>query len=291
MLHSLDHVVIAVRNLSEATDLYTELLGVAPSWRGRHPQADTANTLFGLANCYLELLASTGDEGVGGQIEQLLAERGEGLAAVCFGADDAAAFAAGMRARGIDATDPQPGEGHSDPADAVRRWTTVHLPPKFTRGLPLFAIEHDPTGESLPLARPAAAPEGAVRALDHVVVSSRDLDASAEIYGEALGLRLALDRRFDARGLRILFYRVGGVTVEVVGALEPGGDASEADRFGGLAYQVADIDLARRRLLTADFDVSDLRDGHKPGTRICSVRNHTCGVPTLLIEPATGSRG
>lgn len=290
MLHSFDHVVIAVRDLPDATERYAALLGVAPCWRGRHPDAGTANALFRLANCYLELLTATGGGGLGGRIERILNERGEGLMAACFGTDDADAFAAAMRARGIDATDPQPGEGHSDDADRVRRWRVVHLPPKSARGLVLFAIEHDPESEALPVARPAEAARGVVRALDHVVVSSQDLDASAQIYGEALGLRLALDRRFEARGLRMLFYRVGGVTVEVVGTLEPAGDASEADRFGGLAYQVDDVELARRRLVGADFDVSEVRDGNKPGTRVATVRDHTCGVPTLLIEPATGPR-
>jgi hypothetical protein len=34
-------------------------------------------------------------------------------------------------------------------------------------------------------------------------------------------------------------------------------------------------------------DVSDIRTGRKPGTRVLTVRNGTCGIPTLLVEPAT----
>jgi hypothetical protein len=43
----------------------------------------------------------------------------------------------------------------------------------------------------------------------------------------------------------------------------------------------------RARLVADGFDVSDTRPGHKPGTRVCSVRDGSCGVPTLLIEAAT----
>jgi hypothetical protein len=39
---------------------------------------------------------------------------------------------------------------------------------------------------------------------------------------------------------------------------------------------------------TAGFDVSELRDGRKPGTRVFTVRDGSCGVPTLMIEPAIG---
>ena len=124
-----------------------------------------------------------------------------------------------------------------------------------------------------------------MHALDHVVVASDDLEGARRLYGEALGLRLALDRRFEARGLRILFFRVGGVTLEVAGPLEPPAEPSTTDRFGGLAYRVADVALARARLALTGVDVSSVRPGAKPGTLVCSVRAGTASVPTLLIGP------
>ena len=60
MLTSLDHIVIAVRDLPAATDLYGRLLGRRPSWRGVHPGYGTANTLLRLDNTYLELLSPSG---------------------------------------------------------------------------------------------------------------------------------------------------------------------------------------------------------------------------------------
>jgi catechol 2,3-dioxygenase-like lactoylglutathione lyase family enzyme len=282
MLHSFDHVVIAVRDLEDATQRYSSLLGRAPSWRGRHPDAGTANTLFRLANCYLELLAPTGS---GGAVAATLDRSGEGVLAACFATDDAEAFASGAGARGLDAADPSAGEGRSDDSDAVRRWRTVMLHPKSTRGLTLFAIEHQSPDDALPVAEPTSPSAGCVRALDHIVVSTRDIESTGAIYRDALGLRLALDRSFEARGMRMMFFRVGGVTVEVVGSLEKPEDPSARDEFGGLAFQVPDAAAAQRRLAEAGLDVSDVRAGQKPGTRVFTVRSGTCGVPTLIIEP------
>ena len=59
------------------------------------------------------------------------------------------------------------------------------------------------------------------------------------------------------------------------------------DRFGGLAWQVPDIDAIRSRLLADRFDVSEIRDGNKAGTRVCTVREPVHDVPTLLIEPVS----
>ena len=118
------------------------------------------------------------------------------------------------------------------------------------------------------------------------MLASEDLEAARRLYGDALGLRLALDRRFESRGLRILFFRVGGTTLEVAGPLEPPAGAAAGDRFGGLAYRVADVAAARARLASGGVDVSPTRPGFKPGTLVCSVRAGTCSVPTLLIGPA-----
>lgn len=285
MLRSLDHCVIAVRDLDAAARAYASLLGRAESWRGEHPGAGTANALFRLEGSYVELLARSGEGPVGSAVDARLDAAGEGMAAIAFGTDDADACASALRARGVEAEAPRDGEGRSGDG-AVRRWRSVWLPADATRGVALFAVEHRSAPERLPWRAAGAEPAAAVSAMDHVVVVTRDLEAAGALYRDRLGLRLALDRRFEARGLRILFFRVGGVTLEVVGALGAAEAAPEPDRFGGLAYRVADVDVARARLRRGGFDVSDVRAGAKPGTRVARVRTGTHGVPTLLIQPA-----
>jgi len=283
MLTGLDHAVLAVRDLPQATERTAALLGRAPSWRGEHPGEGTANALFQLEGAYVELLAAAGDGPIGLAVASRLETHGEGLTALAFATDDAAGCAARLRAAGLGDGEMREGEG-CERDGTVRRWRTTWVAPTATRGIPLFAIEHLSPG--LAPREPDAGVAGAVAGLDHVVIASSDLGAAGDLYGEGLGLRLALDRRFEARGLRILFFRVGGVTVEVVGRLDASPGATGEDRFGGLAWRVPDAEAARARLLGAEFDVSEVRDGAKPGTRVCTVRGDPCGVPTLLIEPA-----
>jgi len=292
VLQSFDHAVIAVRDLEQATRATARLLGRAASWRGVHPDAGTANALFRLDNAYLELLAQAGEGAVGQAVADALADRGEGLLALAFGTNDIEAFSQQQRERGVAVGEPQAGEGRganlatATGPEVVRRWSTAWIPTDSTRGLPLFAIQHHSPASSLPLLPASGAPAAAVHALDHLVVISEDPVASRAIYAEGLGLRLALDRDFEKRGIRICFFRVGGVTIEVAGPREPVAGADGPDRFGGIAYRVADVEAARDRLVGDGIDVSETRPGHKPGTRVCTVRGGTCGVPTLLIEAA-----
>ena len=64
MLDSVDHVIISVEDLDEASKNYEMILGNPPVWKGEHKEFGTKNTLFNFQNTYLELLAADG-EGIG----------------------------------------------------------------------------------------------------------------------------------------------------------------------------------------------------------------------------------
>lgn len=296
MLDTLDHLVVAVRDLDAATSTYESILGRTRSWRGNHPHLGTANALFRLDNTYLELISPEGEGAFADRLRARLDEQGEGLAMLAFGTADAEACAKTLRERGLPASDPQPGEGRDQKSGAERHWRGVFLPPSSTRGLMVFAVEHLDPPEALPESVPigddadagsAAGPHaGVVYGADHVVIRSADPEATRRFWGEQFGLRLALDRSFEQRGVRLLFFRVGGVTVEIAARLGVEVRSDEPDRLWGVAWQVADVDAARTRVERAGLTTTEARDGHKPGTRVCTISGGTCGVPTLLIQPA-----
>jgi len=283
MLTSLDHVVIAVRDLDAATATYERLLGRGASWRGEHPGAGTANTLFRLDRTYAELLSPLGPGALADALRDHLERQGEGPFALAFGTANATECADSLRQHGLAPMHPVDGSGRDRTSGAERRWRAVFLPVTDTRGVFLFVIEHCSPPEALPLIAPVDE-AAAVSGVDHAVIMTSDAEAAASLYGEQLGLRLAFDRTFPERGVRLLFFRVGGVTVEVAAPSAATGDASAADRFWGISWRVPDVAAARARLAGAGFDVSEVRPGHKSGTHVCTVRRETHGVATLLIS-------
>jgi len=282
MLESLDHVLVAVADLEAATRTTAALLGRRPSWRGEHPREGTANTLFRLDNTYLELLCPTGEGSQASLLRRWLDQHGDGPLGLAFGTPDAEASL-----RELAALEPAPvekGLGRDVDSGAFREWRRVPIPLGRTRGVLLFAIQHtSPTG-SLPPAALASEEAAAVCALDHAVVQSCDPDATRKLYGDGLGLRLALDRTFEQWGARLLFFRVGGVTVEIAASLGDAPEPDAADRLWGLSFRVGDADAARARLQREGFDVSEVRTGRRPGTRVFTVRGEPCGVATLMLE-------
>ena len=121
-----------------------------------------------------------------------------------------------------------------------------------------------------------------ITAMDHIVVSTSDPERAAALYGARLGLDMALDRSHPDWG-RLMFFRCGDLIVEVTHRPGKHPDAGR-DSLWGMTWRVADMGATRERLVADGVDVSEIRDGRKPGTRVMTVRSHTCKIPTLLLE-------
>ena len=288
MIEALDHVIILVEDLEAATRSYAALLGREASWSGAHPGYGTSNALFRLDNTYIELLTADGEGPVADQVRAALRSGGEGPFGLAFRTPDAEAAHTRLSAAGLEPQPPSDGGGVDARGGSERRWRNVLLSQERTGGLFAFVIEHLSSAEALPMVAPAGDPAAAVHALDHVVIRSKDAEAAIGLFGEpGLGIRLALDKTAPEWGGRMLFYRVGGATVEVIAKSPPQTpqEGESLHSFWGIAYQVADLQAAHRRLTEAEVAVSEVRQGRKPGTMVATVKSHVHGAPTLLIGP------
>lgn len=115
--------------------------------------------------------------------------------------------------------------------------------------------------------------------VDHIVVQTADADRVDGLFGQRLGLRLALRQHVEKWGGEMLFYRTRRMSVEVIA--NP--DHDPADQLWGIAYRCRDIDHEISRLTAAGVRVSARRNGRKPGTYVATVKSHTLTIPTLLI--------
>jgi catechol 2,3-dioxygenase-like lactoylglutathione lyase family enzyme len=275
VISGLDHVVILVNDIEAGAAAYQLLLARAPGWRSTGDGAETV--LFTLDNMSLELMAPAGDGAAAGRIRAVLAEQGEGLASICFRTSDIARM---HRRLGRLVLKPEPiaeVESCDTATGATLSWKRTRAATEATRGVRMFFLER---ANERPLS--VATAEAPITALDHVVVSTGDPERAAALYGARLGLDMALDRSHPDWG-RLMFFRCGDLIVETV--QRPGAITDPAhDRLYGLSWRVADADAARARLASAGIEVSDVRTGRQPGTRVLTVRSGTCGIPTLLVQ-------
>jgi catechol 2,3-dioxygenase-like lactoylglutathione lyase family enzyme len=283
VITGLDHVVVLTQDIAAGAASYQTLFARAPSWKNSGDGAD--RVLFTLDNMSLELMAPSGEGDNADRIRSVLAAQGEGLASLCFRTDDIARLH-----RRLDRLTLKPDavveiESRDAISGATLSWKRTRTASDTTRGIRLFYLE-------LTSERPASVPTATtpITAMDHVVVSTPDPERAAALYGARLGLDMALDRSHPDWG-RLMFFRCGDLVVEVTHRPGKPADPSrdiQHDRLRGICWRVADIDATHDRLAQAGVDVSEVRTGRKPGTRVMTVRSGTCGVPTLLVQPSPG---
>ena len=101
------------------------------------------------------------------------------------------------------------------------------------------------------------------------------------IYKDVFDIRLALDKVIEHWKRRMLFFRVNKTTIEVI---EEKNENEPSDALWGLAWEVASMEDAHKRLLDKGVEVTPIKKGLKDHTLVATIKSHTHNVPTLLIE-------
>lgn len=252
--------MIAVRDCAAAAREYETLLGrSAGSMRLRD---GVVSTVLATDTIAVELMAPEGDGKMAQRLRAAL-DQGEGWKSVVFAVVDIERMRRRMERVGL-------------APDAIvdsEAQRSFRVSSERSHGVRLFFMERETPLQASPMEA------GGVSGLDHIVIQSADMERAAALYGARLGLDMRLDR--EVRGRRLMFFRCGDAIVEI--AHDPS-IADGRDRLWGLSWRVSEADAARERLAGVGFNVSEVRTGMKPGTRVFTVRDRTCGVPTLMIE-------
>lgn len=282
MITGLDHLVLICPEIEAGAAVYETLLGRRADWRAE-VEGGGASALFRLGNSALELLAPAGEGPLASRLGELIEANGPGLTTLAFASDDLAADHYTFTRRGLHPGEITDGQSRHAETDATRHWQRFRIPDESAGGLKLFIVQ---PGEGALTAQSAST--DAVHGLDHAVINTAAPDRALALYGAKLGLRLAMDRTNPDWGVRLIFFRTGGLTIEIAQRLSEPEDPARPDAFWGLTWAVQDIEAAHARLGGAGFDLSEIRKGRKPGSRVFTVRNGTLNVPTLFIVHEAG---
>jgi len=277
MINTLDHLIIAVKDLNEAEQNYKKLFGLNPVWRGEHKELGTANVIFNFKNTYLELLSANG-EGLGAMlVNSAIEESGDGLIGVVFGVENIKEASKALIEKGFAITDISDGEGRNNSSNESRKWKNFFLPQELSRGIFSFIIEHTEGS----LKKLGEYPSDSINKLDHLVINTNDADGFIHVYQDIFKIRLALDKVIEHWDSRMLFFRLNRTTIEVV---EKRDEKESKDSLWGLAWEVDNIKEAHKRLIDNGVEMTPIKKGLKENTLVSTIKSHTHNVPTLLIE-------
>ena len=115
---------------------------------------------------------------------------------------------------------------------------------------------------------------------NQIIIYTPDVEYLRNLFTEKLGIRLALDKifNFGEKDIRMMFFRIGGVTLEVIENPD-----SKSLSYGGVGWHSENISKCHKRLIDSNFELSEIRKGRKPGTVVATVRNAPLKMPTIII--------
>ena len=277
MIKSIDHILVAVKDLEKAVRDYSLVFGFGPTWQGNHPSLGTKNALFPLENMYLELIAIDDEGPLAETVNEHLKKNGESIFGLALETDNIELAKNELSASFNTDLEISDGKGVNNISKDERYWRNIFIPNKFSRGIFTLLIQH--TKGILP--EHDISDKSNISRMDHVVINSNDPDGLVDLYSDKYGIRLALDQFVEKWGGRMLFFRTDHTTIEAIGIKK---DGPAEDFLWGLAWTTKDIKKTHKRLVDAGVNVTDIKDGRKPKTLVATIKSHCADVPTLLIE-------
>ncbi len=118
-----------------------------------------------------------------------------------------------------------------------------------------------------------------VSKVNQLVIQTEDPDTIKEIFEGKLSIRLALDKTFKKWAGRMLFFRLGGVTLEVI----EGKDIKQNSEYFGIGWHADNYNKCYDDLINDGFRLSEIRAGRKEGTLVSTLKEPILNIPTILI--------
>lgn len=271
--HGLDHVGIAVRNLTEAEKVFRERLGFTVGGEGKHP-GGTANAGIDLKNNqqYIELISVYDRQKAAVHDADLVhfLDRDEGALFLGLDTSSASAAAKYLRAQGLDVDGPKGGSWTPDgfKEQFPEQWKSVSFNKAAVPGNTIFFIEYEEAvwkqlEKRYPQLKPDPRDEvhanGAV-GIQAVWMAVRDLKAATAAY-ERVGLPAARSVDLPFLGARAREIRTGVGSILLVAPSGPAGAAAKfihqrGEGVMGLTLRVDDV--MKTRMVLAERTHTEL---------------------------------
>jgi catechol 2,3-dioxygenase-like lactoylglutathione lyase family enzyme len=231
MLLGIDHLVILVRDLAQATADYTSV-GFVVTPGGTHADGATHNALVSFADgTYLELIAFVEPDRPQAHPWWPRLAKGEGLVDFALRSDDLAADADRWRAQGLPVQGPQDG-GRTRPDGQELRWRTVRFGAPSV--LPFVIQDVTPRELRVPGEDATAHPIG-VTGIAGLTVAVEALAPAVQAYTALLGAPVPM----LLTGVECFALGSDWIAVATLAADDTGAMAPALARFGPAPFAVA----------------------------------------------------
>ena len=285
----LDHVLIAVCDLSRTAETFSRKRGLTVTPEGIHPGRGTHNRLVVFGPEYLELIAiRDASEGVFRPNMVTFLQSREGLFIFALGTDDIVQSARDLRSRGVVVEDPIDGGRRGSDGHVSYTWRQAAIDVGASPGSETFLIQHNSTVEERYTEPPEASrhPNG-VLGIHHLTLAVRDGEAAAALWQAGFGLQRAAGPQLPGREVNRVRLLLPNCFLDLVSPVNSRDLSESLDRYGegiyGIGFEVQDLPAAIEYLAARGVPTTE-RPSEAGALSAAVAPEHAQGVRFELVQ-------
>lgn len=272
MFSKLDHITLVTPNVEEAIGNYEAIFGYPCNWRKTDASGVCTNALFRIGEMALQIVSPPKNGEATLNLKDSAQQSSGYVSSYSFATENIEETHRIVKRRGL------------EPTEIVDQEYFGQNQKKFTCKNANISVDVDVVESLSDFEITFEQYESEIQSLDHLVVDTPNVDRALATYGARMGFRLALERNAPEWKVHFLFFRIGSITFEVVHRMEVDHHTHDLDQPFGFSWATRNIERTRDRLASSGRNVSEIRVGRRPGSRVFTLRNRTCGIPTLFIK-------
>jgi len=272
VLTQFKNIMILSKNLEEDSINISSFLGFKETSNLNIPELGFKSSVFELLNSEVHLLSNIADAKNVYENSFDYKHKNESIFAICLGSNDFLNDYKKFSELGLNPSKINSGF-HEDRDKVKHEIRFFSFPINKTCGLRILISEASEIqirdfGEDV------------ITKINQVVVYASEMESLKELFESKLGVRLALDQEFDfGQGKnRMMFFKIGGVTIEIVEDTK-----INKNSYSGIGWHCDSISLNHKRFSERGFSISPIRKGRKEGTLVSTIKDAPLSVPTIII--------
>jgi len=272
MLTRVQNIFLATKNIVETSQKFSIFFGGKPNFIGQSGNLGIDIISFGLHETNICLI-SPKSSGIWFEIlNNFLKNKGEGIFGINFSSDDFDNDYNNFAKNDLKLSDKIESSFEGDNDNQIK-FSFFNISDKAVESLNIFVSNEMDFQKNLENSY------NNVSKVNQLVIQTETPDSIKDIFERKLGIRLALDKTFKEWAGRMLFFRLGGVTLEVI----EGKDIKQNSKYFGIGWHAENYNKCYNDLVNDGFSLSEIRKGRKEGTLVSTIKEPILNIPTILI--------
>ena len=257
MLTRVQNIFLATKNIEETSQKFSIFFGINPNFIGQSKKLGIDIISFGLNKTNICLISPKHSGAWFEILNNFLKNKGEGIFGINFSSDDFGNDYDNFAKNDLKLSDKIESNFEGNNKDQ-KKFSFFNILDKTVESLNIivsnemdFQLNKENSKNNL-------------SKVNQLVIQTESPESIKDIFEKKLSIRLALDKTFKEWAGRMLFFRLGGVTLEVI----EGKDIKQNSKYFGIGWHADNYNKCYNDLLKDGFRLSEIRTGRKKGTLV-----------------------